>query len=293
MYRSELRGVLLMLGAMAILPMMDVCAKFLSQLNVPISQIVWARFFIGTLLTLPVIWKAIGKSVLIPNKIGFHTARSASLLASTGFFFGSIKLMPLADTLAIFFIQPLLVTAMSPIFLNEKVTYSRWIAVLIGFCGTIIIVKPGLQDFSVGVVMAIASGASMAVFTVITRKYAIDDNPLTTTFHTSFIGAAIMTTTLPIMWKSPSYEEWSLMLTLAAVAVFGHYLIAKAYTMAEASLLAPLAYTEMIVATIAGWFFFNDMPDKWTLIGVSILISCAIYICLDEAKIQKSLGEKA
>lgn len=282
--KSTLLGVIIMLCAMAILPLLDVCAKFLSQLRVPIAQIVWARFFFGSILTLPVVWRVLGKRALVPNKIAFHLARSLSLIFSTGFFFVSISLIPIANSLAIFFIQPLIVTALSPIFLSEKVTYSRWIAVLIGFLGTMIIIRPGLQALSVGMFAALTSGVSMAGFTIMTRKYALDENPLITTFYTNIIGAIIMSAVLPIDWQSPSNDQWILMITLAAIAVFGHYLIAKSYTMAEASLLAPLAYTEMIVATIAGWWFFDEMPDKWTFLGVSILIFCAIYICFDEAK---------
>jgi drug/metabolite transporter (DMT)-like permease len=218
----------------------------------------------------------------LPERPGFHTARAAFLLGSTGFFFGAITFMPIADSLAIFFVQPLLITALSPLLLKEHVGPRRWAAVAIGFCGTLIIIRPGLQDFNPGMALAFASGTCMALYMLITRRLARDEDPLMTTFHTSLMGAAMMSLTLPFLWQPPDAKEWGLLLLLAAIAVAGHFLIARAYTMAEASLLAPLAYTEMIMATLAGWWFFGEMPDRWTFAGVAILIACAIYISVRE-----------
>lgn len=130
--------------------------------------------------------------------------------------------------------------------------------------------------------MAFAAGTSMALYMLITRRLARDENPIMTTFHTSAIGAAIMSVPLPFLWQVPDAGEWMLVLLMAAVAVLGHLLIARAYTMAEASLLAPLVYTEMIMATIAGWWFFREVPDRWTVVGVTILIACAIDISIRE-----------
>jgi len=272
---ATLRGVALMVVAMGVLPLLDVCAKFLGQGGIPILQIVWARMFFGAVFILPFAWRMAGPRGLLPERPGFHAARAAFLVGSTGFFFGAISFMPIADSLAIFFVQPLLITALSPLLLKEKVGPRRWAAVAIGFCGTLIIIRPGLQAFNPGMALAFASGTCMALYMLITRRLARDEDPLMTTFHTSLMGAAMMSLT-------PDAGEWGLLLLLAAIAVAGHFLIARAYTMAEASLLAPLAYTEMIMATLAGWWFFGEMPDRWTFVGVAILIACAIYISVRE-----------
>ena len=279
---STLRGVLLMVAAMGMLPLLDVCAKFLGQGGIPILQIVWARMFFGAVFTLPFAWQVAGARGLLPDRPGFHAARAAFLVGSTGFFFGAISFMPIADSLAIFFVQPLLITALSPLLLKEHVGPRRWAAVAIGFCGTLIIIRPGLQEFNPGMALAFASGTCMALYMLITRKLAREESALMTTFHTSVMGAAMMSLTLPFIWQAPSLWDWRLLLLLAAIAVAGHFLIARAYTMAEASLLAPLAYTEMIMATLAGWWFFDEMPDGWTFFGVAILIACAIYISIRE-----------
>lgn len=279
---STLHGVVLMVVAMGVLPLLDVCAKFLAQGGIPILQIVWARMFFGAVFILPFAWQAAGPRALWPNRPGFHAARAAFLVGSTGFFFGAISFMPIADSLAIFFVQPLLITALSPWLLKEKVGPRRWAAVAVGFCGTLIIIRPGLQAFNPGMALAFASGTCMALYMLITRRLARDETALMTTFHTSLMGAALMSLTLPFIWQAPDASAWGLLLLLAAIAVAGHFLIARAYTMAEASLLAPLAYTEMIMATLAGWWFFGEMPDGWTFFGVAILITCAIYISIRE-----------
>jgi drug/metabolite transporter (DMT)-like permease len=274
--------VALMVVAMGVLPLLDVCAKFLGQGGIPILQIVWARMFFGAVFTLPFAWQVAGTRALWPDRPGFHAARAAFLVGSTACFFGAITFMPIADSLAIFFVQPLLITALSPLLLKEHVGPRRWAAVAIGFCGTLIIIRPGLQEFNPGMALAFASGSCMALYMLITRRLAREESALMTTFHTSIMGAAMMSLTLPFLWQAPNLAEWGLLVLLAAIAVVGHFLIARAYTMAEASLLAPLAYTEMIMATFAGWWFFGEMPDAWTFLGVAILIACAIYISIRE-----------
>ncbi len=117
---------------------------------------------------------------------------------------------------------------------------------------------------------------------LLTRKIAGSAPAMVTTFYTSLMGAIIMSVIVLTVWTEPTPAEWGFFLLLALIANGGHYLIVKAYDHAEASLLAPLAYTEMIMATAAGWYFFGDFPDRWTILGVGILIASAIYISLRE-----------
>lgn len=277
-----LLGIGLMLLAMSILPFLDVVAKFLGQQGVPILQIVWARLFFGTFLTLPFALKLVGPKGLVPNMPVMHTARALFLISATGFFFWGLSYMPIADTLSIFFVQPLIVTMLSPVVLGEKVGIRRWLAVLIGFMGTLVIIRPGFQELNPGVFMALAAGTSLAIYMLLTRKVSGSAPAMVTTFYTSLIGAIIMSVAVLFVWQPVTPEQWGLFVLLAFIANGGHYLIVKAYDYGEASLLAPLAYTEMIMAVAAGWYFFGDFPDVWTFVGVGILIACAIYISIRE-----------
>lgn len=267
---------------MAVLPFLDVCAKFLGRQGIPVIEIVWARMAFGTLMAFPFALRLVGWRGLMPKRLVFHALRSIFLMAATGFFFWGLRYLPIADTLSIFFVEPLVITLLSPWLLGESVGTKRWVAVVIGFLGTLVIIRPGFQTFNPGVVMALASGVSIAIYLLMTRKVAGEQPAMVTTFHTSLFGAVIASVAVVWLWVPPTPPQWGLMVTLAAIAVTGHFLIVRAYDHAEASLLAPLAYTEIIMATVGGWWFFGDFPDRWTFVGVGILIACAIYISLGE-----------
>lgn len=271
-------GVALMLGAMGSLPLIDVFAKFLGQQGVPILQIVWARLAFGAVVTLPLAWRHSGARALVPDRPVYHAFRAGFLILATYCFFLSLKFLPIADALAIFFVQPLVVTVLSALVLKEQVGPRRWAAVFVGFLGTLIIIRPGFAEVNPGSWLALAAGTFLAIYFVMTRKIAGQAPAMVTTFQTNAVGAALITLAMPLVWHGPTPTQWAMFAGLGTVATLGHFLIVRAYDFAEASLLAPLAYTEMIMATVLGWWFFGDFPDGWTLLGVSILIACALYI---------------
>jgi drug/metabolite transporter (DMT)-like permease len=280
--QRPLFGIALMLAAMAILPFLDVVAKHLGQQQVPVVEIVWARLFFGMLITLPVAWKIGGLKGLIPDPFWMHTLRGLFLCGATFFFFWALKTLPIADTLAIFFVQPLIVTMLSPVMLGEKVGIRRWAAVVVGFMGTLVIIRPGFQEFNLGMILALAAGTSLAIYMLLTRKMSGRVHPMVTTFHTNVAGSVLMTVAVLFFWQPPTPHQWFMFVLLGLIATAGHSLIVKAYDHAEASLLAPFAYAEMIMAVAAGWYFFGDFPDRWTFVGVGILIACALYISYRE-----------
>ncbi|MGE0238171.1 MAG: DMT family transporter [Parvibaculaceae bacterium] len=281
---APLAGITLMLAAMAVIPFLDVAAKILGHQNMPVLQSVWARLFLGLILNLPFVLVGRPRKELIPDIPVTHGIRAALLVASTGLFFASLTYLPIADTLSIYFIQPLMVTLLAPLMLKEKVGPRRWIAVFIGFIGTLIIIRPGLQALNPGVVLALLSGATSAFYMLLTRKVSKRADPMVTMFHTNLMGAIITTVAVVFVWVPPTPEQWGLYLVIAVVAMISNYLSITAYRFAEASLLAPLGYAEMIMAVVCGWWFFGDFPDRWTFLGVGILIACAAYISYREKK---------
>jgi len=211
-----------------------------------------------------------------------HGLRAVLLITATFLFFASLKFLPIADALAIFFVQPLVVTALSPLINKEHVGPRRWAAVAVGFVGTLIIIRPGLGVMNPGSLLALASGTSLALYFLVTRRISGSQKAIVTTFHTNLLGGVITSVLVCFVWVTPTPTDWLLMVALAAIANIGHNFIVRAYDHAEASLLAPLAYTEMVTSTILGLIFFGDFPDAWTFVGVAILISCAIYISMRE-----------
>lgn len=275
-------GVFLMLGAMAVLPGIDVIAKMLGQQGLPILQVVWARLALGAVLTLPFALRIAGPRGLWPARPFYHLGRAALLVSATFSFFLSLKWLPIADALAIFFVQPLIVTVLSALILRETVGPRRWAAVAVGFVGTLIIIRPGLAEVNPGSWLALAAGTFLACYFVMTRAISGQAHAMVTTFQTSLLGGLILSAVIWTVWVPPSPTQWALFVALAFIATFGHLMIVRAYDHAEASLLAPLAYTEMITSVALGWWFFDDFPDLWTFVGVAILISCALYISMRE-----------
>lgn len=286
-------GVALMLGAMAVLPGIDVFAKILGREGMPILQVVWARLALGAILTMPLALRIVGPRGLWPARPYYHAARASLLAAATFCFFLSLKWLPIADALAIFFVQPLVVTVLSALILRESVGPQRWIAVAIGFVGTLIIIRPGFAEVNPGSWLALAAGVALACYFVMTRAISGQSHALVTTFQTSLLGGLLLTAVIWTVWVWPTPVQWLMLLGLAFIATFGHLMIVRAYDHAEASLLAPLAYTEIITSVALGWWFFGDFPDAWTFLGVAILIACAIYISTRERAAGRTAAPEA
>ncbi|MFM7443264.1 MAG: DMT family transporter [Tabrizicola sp.] len=277
-------GIALMLAAMAILPFIDVIAKKLGQAGLPILIVVWARALFGGLMTLPFALRAEGARAFLPAQPWHHLARAILLFGATFLFFQALKYLPIADALAIFFVNPLVIVILSALVLRERVGPRRWAAVAVGFVGTLIIIRPGLVEVNPGTLYALGAGVALGSYFVMTRQIAGAADATVLTFQTSAVGAVLMTLALPFLWQSPTPMQRGMLAGLGVIATLGHVLITRAYEHAEASLLAPLAFTEIIMSTVVGWWFFGDLPDRWTVLGVVILIASAIYISVRERR---------
>ncbi len=284
---APLKGILLYLPAMAIVPVMDGIAKHLST-EMSVMQVSWARYFAHFAILLPLILIRHRPAQLIPSQPFLQVIRGGLLLISTVCFFWAISLMPLADALAIVFVSPLVVTALSPWLLGETVGVRRWSAVVVGFLGACIIIRPGPDMFSSGALLALAAGTLYALYLIATRRLAGSAPPLITLFYTALIGAVLLSLIVPFSWTTPNLEQVGLMAALGAIAAVGHLLVIKAFQMAPASLLAPYGYSEIVMATIVGYIFFGDFPDYLSWIGVAIVVASGIYVSLRERKTSNS-----
>ncbi len=277
-----LLGIALMVGAMMLFPYLDVCAKFLGQWGVPVIEIVWARLFFSMVITAPILIAQEGISSLKPRDTFLNTLRGFFLVISTLAFFGALHFQGVAETLSIYFVQPLFITVLAPLVLKEKVGLNRWVAVGIGFIGVLIIVRPGLLQLNPGTFLAAASGLGSAITLLLTRKLAGNSSAVANTFYTGLFGSLFAGAILIFYWQTPSFNIFLVMLLLALIGTTANYLTLLALQFAEASLLAPFGYTEIINAVLGGWYFFGDFPDHWTFVGVAVLVACALYISYRE-----------
>jgi len=281
-----MKGILLMVLAMLIIPLNDGMAKALTA-RYPVAEIVWARYLFHFLLLLPLIaWKN-GLASMRPRRIWLHMLRGAFTVFATFFFFLALSSLPMADTLALMFCYPLFITALSPIFLGEKVGLRRWGAVVAGMAGVIVIIRPGGDVFQWSSLLGVAAGLSMACYWIVTRRISASAPPLVAAAYAAIFGVLVMPVILPGGWVVPTPGDVGLVAVMGAIAAAFHILLVKALEFGQASVLAPFAYAEIIMATTVGYFVFGDFPDPFTWVGIAIVIGAGVYISVRERKQKK------
>ncbi|USG61776.1 DMT family transporter [Sneathiella marina] len=276
-------AIALMVLAMLLVPVMDGTAKLLMQ-DFDVVQVVWARYAFHFLTLIPLLAMSGQIKLSIPTNIRLQLVRAAFLLGDTFLFFAALALIPLANGKAVFFVAPLVMTALSPLILKEKVGRRRWTAVAIGFLGALVILRPDVQGISWGYALALASAVLYALYLLYTRKLAKSSPPMVTLLVTAIFGTVIMSVAVPFYWTAPDLTGWLLMLAMGALGTVSHYLIIKAFEWGEMPMLAPFTYAEIVSASLFGLMVFGQFPDLWTWIGITIVIVSGIYISRREFK---------
>ncbi len=272
-----MKAITFNLLAWVMLPIMDGFAKYLSS-DLPVLQITWARYFFTVAFTLPIMFFFFRKNLVWTDKPKLQLIRGLILLTANVCFFYSISIISLAKALTLAFIAPLIVTAFSPIFLGEKVGFRRWSAVIIGFIGSMVVIRPGFVEINLASLAALGTGVMYGFYLIITRKLSSSDNPLLTLLLTGVVGAIIISFVIPFVWIKPTLNQWTMMAAIGIFACVGHLFIILSLKYADASKLAPFSYFEIVTNIIIGYYFFSDFPDKWTFLGLFIIILSGIYI---------------
>jgi len=272
-----MRGPILNLSAWLILPIMDAIAKYLSY-SLPILQITWFRFFFSAVLTGIFIYLFSRKSFVRSKNIKSQILRGILLLTSSLLFFYAISVISLAKALTLAFICPLIVTALSPYFLKERVGQRRWTAVIIGFIGVLLVIRPGITELNWASLASLGTGLCYAIYLIVTRSIKDTDNGLLTLLFTSIVGTVVLSVCLPFVWVNPSLNQFLLAVNMGFIAALAHGLIIISYNYSDASKLAPLGYFEIIPNIIIGYIWFSEFPDKYTILGLLVIILSGIYV---------------
>lgn len=279
-----LLGAALMLAAMTLLPIMDGLAKGLSE-SYPVTQVVWARYFFHFTTMLPLILLRFGPRALIPKRIGLQLVRGGLLLAATTLFFFALSVMPQATVLALFFVAPGVVTVLAPYLLGERFGGWRVLAVVVGFLGVLLILRPGAGVFGWGAIFAIGAGIIHGFYMMFTRRLSRSAPPLVTLGYTAVIGAVVMSLIVPFTWVTPSLGDFAIMVALGVLAAGGHFLLIKAFDYAPATWLAPLGYAEIVTAVIYGYLAYGHLPDALTWLGIAIIVGAGLWISVRERRL--------
>jgi drug/metabolite transporter (DMT)-like permease len=255
---------------------LDAVGKYLVA-HYPVLEVVWARFvfhmgFVVVVLSTRLKIHAFTRRPLL------QLTRSLLLTTTTLLFFFGVKLLPLADASAIMFISPILVTVLAIPLLGERVGPRRWAAVIVGFVGALIVVRPGTGVMDDGAWLLLMAACGNALYQIITRKLRVADGPLTTLLYTALVGSVLLTAMVPAVWVTPQPAHWPLFALLGLFGGAGHFTLIKAFQRAPAAVVAPLSYTSLLWAVGFGFVLFGDLPDRWTVLGAVIIASGGLYI---------------
>ena len=276
-----MKAVILNISAWMLLPFMDGLAKFLSQ-DIHFLQVVWGRYFFMAFFSILITYFFFNQHLKFPKGLKIQILRSFFLFFSTLFFFYAISIISLAEALTLAFISPIIATILSFLILKEKVGPRRWIAVISGFIGVLFVIRPGFNEINLATIAAVGAGICYAFYVISTRKLSSIDSPLMTLIFTGLTGAIVISLIVPYFWTWLTLSQWILLISLAAIGTMAHLLLILSLTLAEASKLAPLAYSEIIMNVIIGYYFFGDFPNQWIWIGLTIIIPRGVYISLRE-----------
>jgi drug/metabolite transporter (DMT)-like permease len=281
---DALRGILLMCAGVSTFPFMNVAVKLLA-VHYPAAQITWARFTGHLIVMLIVFLPQHRWGLLRSRRPAVQIGRSVLMLASNLIFVVAIGRVPLATASAIGFSAPLIVTALSVPLLHEQVGWRRWSAVVVGFAGTLMVIRPGSGFREPAVLLLLVSSFAYALYMIATRLAGRYDSAATGIIFAALFGSLGMSLAMPFVFVMPrSILDGLLFCSLGLLGGFGHYLVIRAFQLGPAAVIAPLGYVELVGTVILGYVVFGNFPDLWTWAGAGVIITSGIYIALRERR---------
>lgn len=284
---TPLAAILLMLAAGALFSVLDASGKYLVVSGMRPEYVSWMRFVVHFLLVLLVFRAWNNPRVFRIHSVPLQVARGFGLFGSTFFNFWALQTLPMAEGIAINFMSPMLITVLAGPILGEWAGWRRWMAVLAGLVGVLVITRPGLETFKPGHLLALASSASYAIYVILTRKVSATETSESLILYSALTPVLFMLPVVPATASLPPQPAlWIVLLWLGFLGGLGHYLIIRAHKLATATALAPYPYLQAVWSTLAGYLVFNDLPDMWTVLGAAIIVAGGLYIVQREQRLR-------
>ena len=269
----------------------DAMAKWLTANYHPL-QIVFMRYS----LALPMIAAAVlsigGRTALRSRHVPVHALRGLFLVGGAFTFFLSLKFLPLAEATSLIFVAPIFITALSVPLLGEQVGWRRWSAVIAGFIGVLIIVRPGAEAFQPASLIVVGTAVLYALIMISARFIRSGENVWTFMFYMVLFPALFSGLAVPLVWRTPEWEHMPLFLGIAVFGATGMTLISQAFRLAPAAIIAPFDYTALIWASLLGWLLWEEIPTVWTYAGAALIITSGIYIVIRETQKKKPASDQ-
>ena len=277
-------GILFILTTSVMFALLDTGVKYVGQFY-PVLQIAWARYVFQMAMVPLVIGRIRPRDILRTRRPGLQVARSLLMVGATLSFFTAVNYMPVAEASAIGMIAPLMVTTLATPMLGERVGPRRWMAVVIGLIGALIIIRPGFGSLSWAAILPVITAICYALYQITTRMLADIDPPITTFFYSGAVGVVVLSLAVPFAWQTPTAGGWAMMIALGLIAGAGHFCVIQALRRAPASVLAPFSFTQLIWVTI---LVFGDFPDNYTLLGAAIVVGSGGYVFYRENVVKRA-----
>ena len=277
-----LQGVLLQLLALALFVAMDALLKVMVA-SYPVPQLMFLRFAVHVVFVILAVRVFTGSLPWRSRAPLLQTLRSATLAAASASFIVALMHVPLADATAVMFAAPVLTVALAALWLGEKVSTRRWLGVVIGLAGVMVAIRPPFltgEPLHWAMLLPLVTAVMNTFYQLLTRKLAAEDDPRTTFLHTSLAALALTALAQPFVWETPAPSDLPWMLVLGLLGAAGHCLLVLAFARAPASVLAPMSYSQLVWAGLAGVLVFGDWPDGWTLLGAAVIAAGGVLVAL-------------
>ena len=286
---APLVGILYLCAAAgAGLPALNAIVKYLVA-DYHMAQIIWFRCVVHLGFMVALFAPAMGRRLFAPRHPWLQSIRSLTQLVTFALIWCALIWMPMTTVTMVLFTGPLILVALSVPFLGERVGPRRWAAVFVGFAGVLIVIRPGADVAHWASLLVLGGAFFYAVYQIQTRKLAGRDDPRTTAVYTILAAFFVATVAVPFFWTWPAGAvDWLLLLALGVFGGLSHYFIIKAYQYAEASLLGPFDYSQLVGASVLGFLVFGEIPDTWTWVGTAVIIASGLYIAHREARARQA-----
>lgn len=276
-----------MLSVYVFFTFLDTSSKYLVLAGVSALIVAWTRFAVHVLIV-GVFLRGWREPLRFrPANLPAHITRGLLLFGSTMFNILALRTLQLAETTSIYFFGPMVITALAGPLLGEWAGWRRWLAIMSGFVGVLIITRPGVGVFGVGHLFALGSMLSNSFYVIMTRRMSATETSESLILFSALAPAVLLLPTLPF---SPSLPQdgwhWFILLMLGVFGAIGHWLIVQAYRLATTTALAPYPYSQMIWMIISGLIVFNQFPDRWTLVGATVIVASGLYIVHREHRLR-------
>jgi drug/metabolite transporter (DMT)-like permease len=274
-----LRAILSTIVAMACFSILNAMSKALSTSGYPVIEVIWARYVFAFVFMLAIFLPRSGLKLFSIRRLDTQIVRGLLLFFSSYLFFHGVVYLPLATAASISLASPIIVTALSSRLLGEPVGRRRWAAVVVGFVGALIVVRPGHADFDWHVLLIVASTVCSSFYQLFSRRYGQTERPDASATLATIVGTVAATPFVPFEWVMP-VTSWDMVLFdgMGIMAGTGHYFLTIAYSQAPAAVVSPFNYTQLIGSAAMGFIVFHEMPDLWTWVGAAVIIGSGLYI---------------